>query len=72
MKTFDCVLRSDYSPDACLARLAEQIDIDQLTLFSLSGYRGSKPILAALLAMNSVFTNDAIGITALGPSSTDE
>jgi hypothetical protein len=32
MKTFDFVLRSDYSPDACLARLAEQIDIDQLTL----------------------------------------
>jgi hypothetical protein len=48
MKTFDFVLRSDYSPDACLARLAEQIDIDQLTLFSLSGYRGSKPILGRI------------------------
>jgi hypothetical protein len=48
MKTFDFVLRSDYSPDACLARLAEQIDIDQRTLFSLSGYRGSKPILGRI------------------------
>src|SRR5258708_21652461 len=49
MKILDVVLHSDYSPGQCLAKLAERIDIDRLTLFSLSGYRGEKPILGRIV-----------------------
>ena len=48
MKTFDLVLHSDYSPGECAVRLAEQIDVDRLTLFSLSGYQGKKTILGRI------------------------
>jgi hypothetical protein len=49
MKILDVVLHSDYSPGECLAKLAEQIDVDRLTLFSLSGYQGKKPILGRIV-----------------------
>jgi hypothetical protein len=49
MKTFDIALHSDYSTGECLAKLAEQIDVDRLTLFSLSGYQGKKPILGRIV-----------------------
>jgi len=48
MKSLDLVLHSDYSPGECLAKLAEQIDVDRLTLFSFSGYQGKKPILGRI------------------------
>ena len=41
----DITLHSDYPPNVCLAKLAEQIDVDRFTLFSFSGYKGVKPIL---------------------------
>jgi len=41
----DITLHSDYPPNLCLAKLTEQIDVDQFTLFSFSGYKGVKPIL---------------------------
>ncbi len=44
----DITLHSDYPPNLCLAKLAEQIDVDQFTLFSLSGYKGDKPILGRI------------------------
>jgi len=44
-KKVDIVLHSDYSPETCLAKLAEQIDVDVPNVFSLSGYKGSKAIL---------------------------
>jgi hypothetical protein len=48
MNFIDLVLHSDYSSAECLAKLAERIDIDRLTLFSLSGYPGKKPILGRI------------------------
>jgi hypothetical protein len=47
-KKLDVVLRSNYSSVTCLTKLAEQIDIDQWTFFSFSGYRGKKPILGRI------------------------
>ena len=44
-KKLDITLHSDYPPNVCLAKLAEQIDVDRFTLFSFSGYKGVKPIL---------------------------
>lgn len=44
-RKLDITLHSDYPPQLCLAKLAEQIDVDQFTLFSFSGYKGNKPIL---------------------------
>ena len=44
----DITLHSDYLPELCLAKLAEQIDLDQFTLFSFSGYKGDKPILGRI------------------------
>ncbi len=48
MKSLDLVLHSDYLPGECLAKLAAEIDVDRVTLFSLSGYRGKKPILGRI------------------------
>jgi hypothetical protein len=45
MNKWDIILHSDYSPDTCVAKLSEQIDSDKRSLFSLSGYKGSKPIV---------------------------
>jgi hypothetical protein len=47
-KKWNVVLRSDYPPETCIARLAEQIDIDQRMLFSRSGYKGYKPIVGRI------------------------
>jgi hypothetical protein len=47
-KTLDVVLHSDFPPQTCLAKLAGDIDIDQFTLFSLSGYKGRKAILGRI------------------------
>jgi hypothetical protein len=44
-KQLDLLLRSDYDPQACFARLAGQIDVQKRTLFSFSGFRGSKPVI---------------------------
>jgi|ERR671922_979238 hypothetical protein len=47
-KKVDIALHSDYSPETCIAKLAEQVDLDVPTLFSLSGYKGKKPILGKI------------------------
>ena len=47
-KKLDILLHSDYPQEACLGKLAEQIDIDQWTVFSLSGYKGRGPILGRI------------------------
>ncbi len=47
-KKLDIVLHSDYSPETCLAKLAEQIDLDQPSLSSPGGYKGSKPIVGCV------------------------
>ncbi|HET7105538.1 MAG TPA: hypothetical protein VFI38_01935 [Candidatus Acidoferrum sp.] len=41
----DITFHSDFPPQLCLAKLAEQIDVDHFTLLSFSGYKGNKPIL---------------------------
>jgi hypothetical protein len=48
MNKWDVILHSDYSPDTCVAKLSEQIDSDKRSLFSLSGYKGSKPIVGRI------------------------
>ena len=47
-KKLDIVLRSDYSPETCLAKLAEQIDLDQPSLSSPGGYKGNRPIVGCV------------------------
>ena len=47
-KRLDIVLHSDFPPETCKARLAHEIDVDQRTLFSLSGYKGNGPILGRI------------------------
>jgi len=47
-KRLDIVLQSDYPPETCLAKLSGEMDVDQWTLFSFSGYRGRKPILGRI------------------------
>jgi len=44
-KKLDIVLHSDYSPETCIAKLAEQIDLDQPSLSAPGGYKGNKPIV---------------------------
>jgi hypothetical protein len=48
-ENLDVILHSDFPPNLCLAKLAEQIDVDQFTLFSFSGYRGDKPIIGRVV-----------------------
>jgi hypothetical protein len=45
-KTNTIVLRTDLSAEECLRRLGEATDPGKRTIFSLSGYKGSKPVLA--------------------------
>jgi hypothetical protein len=40
------ILRTNYTPETCRARVTEQVDIDRRAIFSLSGYRGKNPVLA--------------------------
>lgn len=47
-RKLDILLRSEFTSATCLAKLAEQIDIDRWTLFSFSGYKGSKEILGRI------------------------
>jgi hypothetical protein len=47
-KKLDIVLHTDYPPATSIARLAGQIDLDERTLFSFSGYKGKKPILGRI------------------------
>jgi len=42
------ILRTDFSVDESLRRIAELADPAQRTLFSLSGYKGSKPLLVKI------------------------
>jgi hypothetical protein len=44
-KQLDLLLHSDYDPQACFARLVGQIDVQKRTLFSFSGFKGSKPVI---------------------------
>lgn len=47
-KRWDIVLHSDYPPESCLAKLAQEIDVDAWTVFSFSGYKGKRPILGRI------------------------
>jgi hypothetical protein len=38
-------LRTDFDPEECRRRLVDSIDPEKVTIFSLSGYRGSKPVI---------------------------
>ncbi|MGA8367061.1 MAG: hypothetical protein WB716_07070 [Candidatus Acidiferrales bacterium] len=40
------MLRTDLSAEECLRRLGEATDVGKRTIFSFSGYKGSKPVLA--------------------------
>jgi|ERR1700722_2159125 len=48
MRKVDLAFQTDLSPEACLIKLAEAIDPEERTFFSLSRYRGTKPILGAI------------------------
>jgi hypothetical protein len=41
-------LHTDFDTEACRHRLTESIDPERRTLFSLSGYKGSKPIIGTI------------------------
>jgi hypothetical protein len=41
-------LRSDFGVEECLRRLSNTTDPPKLTLFSRSGYKGSKPVMAKI------------------------
>jgi hypothetical protein len=41
-------LRTDFDTEECRRRLIESIDLDQRTIFSLSGYKGSKPVIGRI------------------------
>ncbi|PYU11753.1 MAG: hypothetical protein DMG37_15615 [Acidobacteria bacterium] len=47
-KKLDIALHSDYSPEICLSRLAHEIDVDDRSFFSFSGYKGDKPIVGKI------------------------
>ncbi len=44
----DLLLRTDYSPEGCSAKLIERIDYPQRTVFSFSGYKGEKSVLGVV------------------------
>jgi hypothetical protein len=44
----DIVLHSDYPPDTCLKRLADEMGVDNWTPFSLSGYEGNAAMLGRI------------------------
>jgi hypothetical protein len=41
-------LHTDFDATECLRRLNESIDVEQRTIFSFSGYKGSKPVLGRI------------------------
>ena len=41
-------LRTDFDTAECRRRLIESIDPERRTIFSLSGYRGSKPVIGLI------------------------
>ena len=41
----DTTLHTDFDAEECRRRLIESIDPERRTIFSLSGYRGSKPVI---------------------------
>ena len=41
-------LRTDFDPEECGRRLLESTDPERRTLFSLSGYKGSKPVIGRI------------------------
>jgi hypothetical protein len=45
-KTNTIVLRTNLSAEECLRRLGEAADVGKRAIFALSGYKGSKPVLA--------------------------
>ena len=47
-KKLDIVLHSDYAPEICLTKLAEQMDLDQPSLSSPGGYKGNKPMVGCV------------------------
>lgn len=46
------VLYSNYSPEECVRRLSAAIDPERYSLFGISGYRGSKPVLGTMDGLN--------------------
>ena len=38
-------MHSDYSPETCLSMLAHEIDVDERSFFSFSGYKGDRPVV---------------------------
>ena len=42
-------LRTDLDADDCIRRLSDSIDPERLTIFSLSGYSGSKPVIGRIM-----------------------
>ena len=44
----DIILHSDFPQESCLLRIAEESDVDQFTLFSRSGYKGTRPIVGRI------------------------
>ena len=47
-RRLDLVFYSDYPADICLKRLGEEIDVDDWTPFSLSGYKGHAGMLGRI------------------------
>ena len=47
-KTENIALHSDLPPDECIRRIQASTDPGSRTIFSLSGYKGSKPLLVKL------------------------
>jgi hypothetical protein len=44
----DLLFHSDLSPELCRARMLDEMDVDDWTLFSFSGYKGHRPILGRI------------------------
>ena len=49
MKTFDLILDSNFDTKACVENLAALFDEDEFSLFSLTGYRGAKPLIGRVV-----------------------
>ena len=66
-KTLDISLHSDCRPETCLARLSGEIDIDQWTLFSFSGYTGYAPFLGRISGNEFRLHKRRCGHNSFGP-----
>jgi hypothetical protein len=48
VKYVDLILQSSYAPEVCRTKLMEEIDPARRTIFSFSGYRGTKPVIGLI------------------------